>query len=66
MYVAEVAPKKIRGTLVSIYQLTIVIGILISYLINYGLYGLENDWRWMFATGVVPSVFFFHRALLHS
>jgi sugar porter (SP) family MFS transporter len=59
MYVAEVAPKKVRGMLVSIYQLTIVIGILISYLINYGLYGLENDWRWMFATGVVPSVLFF-------
>ena len=31
----------------------------ISYLINYGLYGVENDWRWMFATGVVPSVLFF-------
>jgi MFS transporter, SP family, arabinose:H+ symporter len=59
MYVAEVAPKKVRGMLVSIYQLTIVIGILISYLVNYGLYGLENDWRWMFATGIVPSVFFF-------
>jgi len=59
MYVAEVAPKRIRGTLVSVYQLTIVIGILISYLINYGLYGLENDWRWMFATGIVPSVLFF-------
>jgi sugar porter (SP) family MFS transporter len=59
MYVAEVAPKKIRGTLVSVYQLTIVIGILISYLINYGLYGVENDWRWMFATGIAPSVLFF-------
>jgi MFS transporter, SP family, arabinose:H+ symporter len=59
MYVAEVAPKRTRGTLVSIYQLTIVIGILISYIINYSLYGLENDWRWMFATGVVPSVLFF-------
>lgn len=59
MYVAEIAPKKIRGMLVSIYQLTIVIGILISYLINYGLYGIDNDWRWMFATGVAPSVLFF-------
>ena len=59
MYVAEVAPRKIRGTLVSLYQLTIVIGILVSYLINYGLYGVKNDWRWMFATGTVPSVLFF-------
>lgn len=59
MYVAEIAPKKIRGMLVSVYQLTIVIGILISYLINYGLYGMPDDWRWMFATGVAPSVLFF-------
>lgn len=59
MYVAEVAPAKNRGTLVSIYQLTIVLGILISYTINYGLHGLENNWRWMFATGIVPSILFF-------
>jgi len=59
MYVAEVAPAKNRGTLVAIYQLTIVLGILISYTINYSLHELENNWRWMFATGVIPSVLFF-------
>lgn len=59
MYVAEVAPAKNRGTLVAIYQLTIVLGILISYTINYGLHDLENNWRWMFASGVIPSVLFF-------
>ena len=59
MYVAEVAPAKNRGTLVAIYQLTIVLGILISYTINYGLHDIENNWRWMFATGVIPSVLFF-------
>lgn len=59
MYVAEIAPKRIRGMLVSVYQLTIVIGILASYLINYGLYGVTDDWRWMFATGVAPSILFF-------
>lgn len=59
MYVAEVAPARNRGTLVSIYQLTIVLGILISYTINYGLHDIENNWRWMFATGVIPSVLFF-------
>jgi sugar porter (SP) family MFS transporter len=59
MYVAEVAPARNRGTLVSIYQLTIVLGILISYTINYELHDLENNWRWMFATGVVPSILFF-------
>ena len=59
MYVAEVAPPKNRGTLVAIYQLTITLGILASYTINYGLHDMENNWRWMFATGVIPSVIFF-------
>lgn len=59
MYVAEVAPPKVRGMLVSVYQLTIVLGILCSYTINYLLHDVENNWRWMFAVGVIPSVLFF-------
>lgn len=59
MYVAEVAPPKNRGMLVSIYQLAIVLGILCSYTINYGLHNIDNNWRWMFATGIIPSVLFF-------
>jgi sugar porter (SP) family MFS transporter len=59
MYVAEVAPPKSRGMLVSIYQLAIVLGILCSFTINYGLHNLDNNWRWMFATGIIPSVVFF-------
>jgi sugar porter (SP) family MFS transporter len=59
MYVAEVAPPKTRGTLVAVYQLTIVLGILCSYTINYWLHDVANNWRWMFATGTVPSVLFF-------
>jgi len=59
MYVAEVSPPKNRGMLVAVYQLTIVLGILCSYTINYWLHDVENNWRWMFATGIVPSVLFF-------
>jgi len=59
MYVAEVAPPRNRGMLVAIYQLAIVLGILCSYTINYGLHSIENNWRWMFATGILPSVLFF-------
>ncbi len=59
MYVAEVAPPKNRGMLVAIYQLAIVLGILCSYTINYGLHNIDNNWRWMFATGIIPSVLFF-------
>jgi sugar porter (SP) family MFS transporter len=59
MYVAEVAPPKIRGTLITIYQLAITLGILVSYLVNYALHDMENNWRWMFGTGILPSVIFF-------
>ena len=59
MYISEVSPAKYRGSLVSMYQLFIVTGILISYLINYMLQGIgENNWRWMFASGAIPSVLF--------
>lgn len=60
MYISEVAPSKVRGSLVSIYQFSIVFGIMVSYLINYLLHDIGPDnWRWMFATGTIPSVLFF-------
>ena len=59
MYISEVSPPKYRGSLVSMYQLFIVTGILISYLINYSLHDIGvNNWRWMFATGALPSMLF--------
>jgi SP family arabinose:H+ symporter-like MFS transporter len=60
MYVAEVSPASIRGRMGTFYQLSIIIGILISYGINYLLRNTGvNNWRWMFLTGVVPSMVFF-------
>lgn len=59
MYVAEVAPPSIRGRLVAFYQLSIVTGILSSYCINFLLRNAGPDnWRWMFLTGVLPSLLF--------
>jgi SP family arabinose:H+ symporter-like MFS transporter len=59
MYISEVSPAKYRGSLVSMYQLFIVTGILISYMINYLLHDFGvNNWRWMFASGAIPSVLF--------
>ena len=55
LYISEVAPAKIRGGLVSLNQLAITSGILISYLINLAFAG-SGDWRWMFALGVIPAV----------
>lgn len=59
VFISEVAPPKYRGSLVSMYQLFIVTGILVSYLINYLLHDIgENNWRWMFITGAFPSLVF--------
>jgi MFS transporter, SP family, arabinose:H+ symporter len=59
MYISEISPASSRGRMGALYQLAIVVGILVSYLINYSLrdFGAWN-WRWMFLSGAVPSVFF--------
>lgn len=60
MYIAEVSPAAIRGRNVAINQLTIVIGILVTNLVNYYISGNGPEvWRWMFGLGVVPSLLFF-------
>lgn len=57
LYIAEVAPARIRGRLVSLNQMAIVTGILLSYLVNWTLsYSGAASWRWMFAAAVVPSL----------
>src|SRR5262249_51334447 len=50
LYIAEIAPARMRGLLVSLNQLAIVSGILLSYSVNYLLTGAgPANWRWMFA-----------------
>jgi sugar porter (SP) family MFS transporter len=64
MYIAEVSPAHLRGRMVAINQLTIVIGILITNLVNYTLRNNGEDaWRWMFGLGFIPSALFFIGAL---
>jgi len=74
MYIAEVAPAQMRGKLVSINQLTIVIGILLAQFINWYLvrnlpagatdefiknsWFGQQGWRWMFGLTAVPSLLF--------
>ena len=55
LYIGEVAPPKIRGGLVSFNQLMITCGILVSYLVDYGLADSEN-WRLMFGLAAIPAV----------
>jgi SP family galactose:H+ symporter-like MFS transporter len=54
LYISEVSPAPIRGKLVSLNQLAITIGIVVSYLIGYALSGSRN-WRMMFGLAAVPS-----------
>jgi len=56
-YISEIAPSKIRGRLVAIYQFQIVFGILVAFLSNYLLSGLtEADWRLMLGIEAVPAL----------
>lgn len=64
MYIAEISPAHLRGRMVAINQLTIVMGILITNLVNYQLRNSGMDaWRWMFGLGFAPSALFFLGAL---
>lgn len=60
LYIAEIAPARARGALVSVNQLAIVTGILLAYFVNWAFAGAgPANWRWMYAMGAVPSVLFF-------
>lgn len=54
VYISEIAPARVRGTLVSVQGLAIPVGILASYGVNYALSEAEA-WRWMLGLGVVPA-----------
>jgi sugar porter (SP) family MFS transporter len=58
LYIGEVVPPRVRGGLVSLNQLAITAGILVSYLIDYGLAGSAN-WRLMFGLAAIPAVLLF-------
>lgn len=58
LYIAEISPTRVRGTLVSLFQLMITIGILVSYFSDF-LFANEADvtcWRPMFYVGVIPAI----------
>lgn len=59
MYIAEVSPAALRGRMVALNQLTIVLGILITNIVNYQLSAFgDTAWRWMFGLGFIPSALF--------
>ncbi len=69
MYIAEVAPTAVRGKLVSLNQLTIVVGILSAQIVNWLLvsddttWNIGTAWRWMFWAAAFPAGVFLLLAL---
>jgi MFS transporter, SP family, arabinose:H+ symporter len=77
MYIAEIAPAKARGRMVSFNQLNIVIGISAAFFSNYLVLKLgqsgagwtealklsEWAWRWMFAVEILPAIVYFFALL---
>src|SRR6202049_2677000 len=64
-YIAEIAPTRVRGRCVTLYQLGIVVGILAAVFVNMLIQRMGDDawnistgWRWMFLAGVVPAILF--------
>ena len=64
-YIAEIAPTRIRGRCVTLYQLGIVVGILAAVFVNMLIqrvgdeaWNISSGWRWMFFAGVVPAILF--------
>jgi MFS transporter, SP family, arabinose:H+ symporter len=65
LYISEISPAKIRGTLVSLYQLAIVIGINLIYFVNFKIaeqgneaWNVEWGWRYMLGSGFIPAFLF--------
>jgi SP family arabinose:H+ symporter-like MFS transporter len=64
-YIAEIAPTRVRGRCVTLYQLGIVVGILAAVFVNMLIqrmgdeaWNVATGWRWMFLAGVVPAILF--------
>jgi len=57
-YISEISPTDLRGSLSSVFQLAITLGILLAYMVNFALAGAEA-WRWMLGLAAVPAVVLF-------
>ena len=61
VYISEVSPAEVRGTMVSLYQLFITIGFLLAYLANYLILKgttMEDYWRPMLGAEAIPDLLF--------
>ncbi|MFA5168350.1 MAG: sugar porter family MFS transporter [Candidatus Omnitrophota bacterium] len=56
LYISEISPANVRGSLVSLNQFMITLGIVAAYLIDFALTSSPQEWRWMFGLGALPAV----------
>ena len=56
VYISELAPADIRGSLVTFFQLAVTVGILVAYLVGYAFTDVDDGWRWMLGLGAVPAI----------
>jgi SP family galactose:H+ symporter-like MFS transporter len=59
VYISEIAPANIRGSLVTFFQLAVTIGILVAYLVGLAFSDVNEGWRWMLGLGAVPALALF-------
>lgn len=57
LYLAEIAPERIRGAMVSTYQLMITIGILLAFLSDTA-FSYSGNWHWMLGIIAIPGALF--------
>jgi sugar porter (SP) family MFS transporter len=57
-YISESAPTDVRGSLSSLFQLAITLGILVAYLVN-AVFAPLGDWRWPLGLAFVPALVLF-------
>ncbi|MDQ6646446.1 MAG: sugar porter family MFS transporter [Pseudomonadota bacterium] len=57
LYLAEIAPERIRGAMISLYQLMITIGILVAFLSDT-YFSYTGNWRWMLGIIAIPGALF--------
>lgn len=55
MYIGELVPAKVRGSLVAVNMLAITTGIVVAYLVDYAFSG-SKEWRYMFGLAAIPSI----------
>jgi SP family galactose:H+ symporter-like MFS transporter len=55
LYIGEIAPRELRGGLVTLNQLAITVGILLAYVVD-AAFAPSGNWRWMFGFGLLPAL----------